>query len=149
MGYIHITQKEMDDFMSENLFKCINPNQTSQELIYIITWHDECYMLKVYSSIVPGHGARKLGKDAIRVVLFAKTNVGYKPIIKFPKVYRTTNWKSNLLIRIEEGMYRGCENITDYLCPRCKSPLFIRNGSYTCSGWIVTKCSYNKSIPIR
>lgn len=147
--YVKISREEMDEFMSSNFFTCINPDQRSQELVYFITWGDDNYALKVYSSILTISGGREIGADAIRVVMFINTNAGLKAMWKAPRVYRTQNWRKNLQQRINEGLLRGCEG-RDYKCPRCGSPKILRDGKnglfWSCSMWPITKCPFTENF---
>lgn len=143
--YIHITEKEFDDFMSENLFLHINPDQAGEK-VYAFMWHDAAYALKVYSSIVPGGGGRGVGSDAIRTVLMVKSPDGsMRPTWKGKRVHRVANWKNNLQQRIDEGLERGCADVDNWKCPQCDSPFVLRDGKhgnfYSCSAWPITGCN--------
>jgi len=145
--YVHITRKEFESFMDENLFVCLNDDQTRQELVYAYMWHDGAYALKVYSSITLGGGARDVGADAIRVVLFVNTPAGMRPMWKAARVYRTQGWRENLQQRIDEGLLRGCDG-RDYECPECGAPMILREGKrgpfWGCTMFPVTQCTYTE-----
>jgi hypothetical protein len=136
--YTHITHEEFEEIMDEYDFFCINGDQATQEFVYSQLWHGDEYMLKVFSSIVESQGARDVGKDAIRVVLFIKRNNIYVPTWKGSRVYRVENWRENLGSRIREGFARGCKDI-DWECPNCGGHLILRDGYhglfYGCSNY--------------
>ena len=145
--YVHITREEFDEVMRDNFFVCINDYQSSQELVYTYMWHDGAYSLKIYSSITLGGGARSCGADAIRVVLFVKTQTSMRPMWKGARVYRTKNWRDSLQNRIDEALLRGCDG-RDYECQECGMPLILRDGKHgsfwACSSWSVTRCPYTE-----
>lgn len=147
--YTHITQKEFDAFMATNFFECLNPDQRAQELVYLFTWNDDNYLLKVYSSIVLGMGSREVGADAIRVVLFINTPQGIRAMWRAPRVYRTENWRAHLQQRINEGMLRGREG-KNYKCESCGAPMILREGKrglfWGCSMFPISGCRYTEEF---
>lgn len=145
--YVNITLDEMIDFMNENYFEIANPEATEEELTFIFSWHDDNYFIMIYSSI-PGNGvvSRKKGQDAIRLVLFAVTELGIKPIWKSKKTYRTLHWRGNLQRKIDEAYERGLDGKVNWRCPQCGNPLVLRDTKrgtqfYGCSMFSKTKCS--------
>jgi hypothetical protein len=126
--YTHINPEEMHEFMNNNGFICINEDQASQEFIYNLEWHDGEYLLKVFSSVTDGGGARDVGQDAIRVVLFVRHNGKYYPRWKGSRVHRVGGWRDNLQSRINEGLARGCDG-EDWECENCGGHMILRDGS--------------------
>ena len=145
--YTHITEEEFHKFMQDNKFVC-TVDEPERERIYEFSWHDDTYTIKVYSSIIPGTGSRKRGADAIRVVMFMRTDKGIRPVWKAARVYRTKNWRISLLNKIHEALFRG-RGGQDYKCKFCKSPMVYRvskHGEFWgCSSWPTTKCSYTET----
>jgi len=149
--YVRIEQSEFDEWMQAHDFFCLNEDQVRQELVYVKTWHDETYMIKVFSSIVPGSGTgRAVGKDAIRVVLFVLVAGEYHPFWKAKRVHRVQGWKSNLIHRISDAEIMGLYGQTQYNCPVCESPLVGRDGRrgpfIGCTNWSVTRCGYTRDM---
>lgn len=146
--FVSISQHEFNEFMLDNDFVCINDEQTRQELVYTFMWHEGTYLIKVYSTIVPGDGkGRDVGKDAIRTILFMLVSGEYRPVWKATRVHRTKNWQDNLQKRINEGMNRGCYK-RNYKCPICGGTLVGRNGKYGfffgCSSYSTTGCDHTE-----
>ena len=90
-----------------------------------------------------GYGAgagRKVGKDAIRVVLLMRTQGPLRPIFKTKRVHRVENWRENLRTRMNEAF----EQIHEKPCPYCQAILVRRNGKhgtfYSCINWSTTSC---------
>jgi hypothetical protein len=148
--YIKITPKEFEEFMKVFSLNCFTPppGVLGREKVYTLYWGQNNYMLKVYSSIVPGIGSRKKGADAIRVVLFAEVpSKGMFPVWKAKRVNRTMNWRKNLSQRIEEAFFRGCKDC-NWECEMCGSPMLIRDGwkgqFYGCTNY--PRCRFTFSV---
>ena len=97
--FVRITEKEFDDYLKPE--KGWKKNICGYEYVYdFIVPSIPSVMIKVMSSINTGTGeGRNRGSDCIRVFAVRVDNQG-KVIggyIRKKKVYRTTNWKQNLL----------------------------------------------------
>jgi ssDNA-binding Zn-finger/Zn-ribbon topoisomerase 1 len=147
--YCEITQAEFDEFMEPFGFMCMNADRPNQERVYFYTWNDNNYALKVYSSITTKEGvSRRVGADAIRVVVFMKVQGIFKPTGPAISIFRVANWRNNLKKKLNDCFTKGCMNI-DYECPLCGAPKIMRKGNrglfYSCSNWPVTKCPFTES----
>ena len=98
MTYTEIMQREFEEVLTKNGYKWkIVADLRAKETIYLI--ESDGVSIKIYSSIVDGV-SRGVGTDAIRTV-------GWDLVSNLPvmsseaRVYRTENWKSNLVQRIE------------------------------------------------
>lgn len=150
--YVHISEEEMDDWMNAQMFRRVEVEGT-KEIVYE---HDmdpnyapDC-RIRVYSSIVPGEGGRKVGGDAIRVVLVDPT--GYVWAKGFTRVHRTQNWRLNMLRRYETIFeepwnYKWAPPIT---CSECGLEMRCRHGKkgsfYGCSGYRTDGCRNTEAI---
>jgi hypothetical protein len=132
--YYQISQDEFEDAIGLRkgelvsglaFLPCNSNGGRFEELVYdaII---DEQNSIRIYSSIIPGKGARDAGQDAIRVVRMFWTATGkIKPIGKEKRVNRIQNWRANLLARIAAVV-----STNEIRCPRCGEPMKERRGPH-------------------
>jgi replicative superfamily II helicase len=99
MPYTEIIQSEFEDLLNLQGYKWkILDDNMAKEVIYLVETGG--IGVKIFSSIVSGM-SRGVGTDAIRVL-------GLDPVSGLPvissesRVYRTDNWRSNLVQRIED-----------------------------------------------
>ena len=126
--YYPISLKEMEEFLEPKGFKRIDLGPAIREVVLakgmsiLDVWGNRIPLsLRIYTSIsIDYNGARDVGKDAIRVCLFAKVRDKTVMIIGDKRVNRVENWKNNLQDRLnkwEEGLTR---------CPNCNWPMAKR-----------------------
>lgn len=100
--YYQISREEMEEFMREHGFELVRVDGTF-ELVYSKDVNvSGCtdLQIRVYSSVtLAGCGAREVGEDAIRVILWSKEYS--KGVGKNARVYRVKGWAENLEKRIE------------------------------------------------
>lgn len=101
--YYEIPKDEMEGFMTTSRFSPVQVPGTA-ELVYERPVND-CLSVRVYSSITEQlGGARDVGEDAIRVVVWA---IESKVIVASEKrVHRVRGWRSNLGDRIARAILR-------------------------------------------
>lgn len=99
MPYVDIIQKDFEDVLDKHGYKWkLVPDHMAKENIYLI--ESDGVHVKIFSSIVDGV-SRGVGTDAIRTIC-------WDPVSNFPvvsseaRVYRTDNWRSNFIQRIED-----------------------------------------------
>lgn len=101
----------------------------------------------IFSSVdLRDDAARNVGTDAIRTYIYLRTDAenntrDWFKYITLSRVYRTKNWKDNLLERTKEALVI----INKKLCPICNNPMVIRRGKfgnfYACIMWSRTHCN--------
>ena len=143
MAFYSISQKEMEAFLFPQGFKPLKlPNVV--ELVYgkiITTQLGVKLSLRIYTAINPNGKSREIGSDAIRIQLYWMYNDQPRMVGKCQKCLRVTNWKENMTAAIDR------QGDADHyqVCPRCKSPMVIReaNGGefWGCSTYRETKCN--------
>lgn len=146
--YVQINEQEFRDFLEPKGFT-VNESVPGNELVFEAEHDQGDAIIRIYSSVQRrGYGAgagRKVGKDAIRVVLLARmpgnsSLTTLKPIFKGKRVHRVENWRENLRTRMNEAF----EHIHENPCPECGAILVRREGKYgsfySCVMWPVTKC---------
>ena len=127
--YIHISEEEFDKFArSKSFLRTEDPNLYAQEIIYERRARHGMARMLIYSTISTfGGGGRKVGKDAIRLVLQVKRNeewggVGWKA----KRVHRTKNWRANLTSR----MHDAADMVHNDTCPLCGHAMIRRTGKH-------------------
>ncbi|TFG30906.1 hypothetical protein EU528_07550 [Candidatus Thorarchaeota archaeon] len=135
--YVTISREEFEEVM--NLYKAKTSIRSVEgEIIYRIPLKND-FSIWIYSTVNPMSGmSRKLGEDAIRMVLMYKNT---HAVMKETKTLRTSNWKKNLEAKIRDLT----EKTTEYRCP-WGHPLVKRTGKggkgsfYGCANF--PDCSY-------
>ena len=98
--YYQISREEMEEFMVDHGFELVRVDGTL-ELVYgkAISGHKDL-QIRIYSSVtLAGCGARDVGEDAIRVILWSQEY--QKGVGRSARVYRVKGWAENLEKRIE------------------------------------------------
>jgi len=148
--YVHISKEEFDEFAHSKRFIEVStdtPDIKAQEVVYQrIAKHGQARML-IYSTIsIFGGGGRKVGKDAIRLVLQVKRDgewggSGWKAT----RVHRTKNWRDNLTNRMHDAAAM-CSND---VCPRCSAAMIRRTSEhgdfFSCVMWSTSGCEGKRS----
>lgn len=140
--YVHISHEEFTEFATSKQFKQIEDKRSHEYVYERIAKHGHARML-IYSTIsIFGGGGRKIGKDAIRLVLQVKREGQWtKSGFKFKRVHRTKNWRNNLTNRMKDA----ADNIHKETCPECGHALLKRESEfgifYACCMWNVTGCN--------
>lgn len=108
MKYTEISRLEIDNLLTKKGFSEISLNGVS-ELVYSKRfdkiYKDEVYQIsiRIYTTIEYGISRRK-GSDAIRVVIFWRSDSGQiKKIKTFNRINRIENWSNNLSKKIIEA----------------------------------------------
>jgi hypothetical protein len=123
------------------------PGEINEYCYFLALEGEVC--LKVYSSIQKiENTSRTAGDDAIRIVAANTTDA--KPIRpKFPKVYRTGNWRKNLKLRASQAVESLGANI---ICPKCKKRLLLKRNSKNNSQFLgcsnYPKCDYGRKFSL-
>lgn len=99
--FVQVPTEVMRAFLEAKGFKYVT-NRSSREVVYERAHHkDPRYKVLVYTSIAEGNVvARKLGKDAIRIVALFESSDGQAEGRKLPRVFRT-----GTVERVLERMY--------------------------------------------
>jgi len=116
-NYVQPTQAEMETTLKvPEHFKRV-PTAHGGEIIYDWPVH-RGVAVRVCSSIVPGHGGRAVGKDAIRVLVVhpEADHVFWQAT----RVHRTTNWAKNMMARVKEA-WNFIKDMNK--CELCGTPL--------------------------
>ncbi len=139
--YVHITEEEFDRFAHSKRFTRIDEPKANEIVYARVAKHGFARML-IYSTIsTMGGGGRKVGSDAIRLVLQVLRDdewggIGYKS----KRVHRTKNWRNNLTDR----MQTAADMIHKAPCPECGHAMIKRTGKhgdfYSCVMWPKTRC---------
>lgn len=147
--YTNITLEEMQDFLRQQGFKLLPAKKLANTLEKVFAKRIDQkgfqLTLRIYTGITSSGNSRDVGKDAIRVNLFYRTNDGKKiaKLLGAKRVHRVKNWRMNLQKRIDAIL-----NMSIDICPKCKSPLVVRkskNGDFTgCTNY--PECSYTQTI---
>lgn len=120
-------------------------DEINEHCYFVALGGDVC--LKVYSSVLKKNKfSRPPGTDAIRIVVANTTDA--KPIRgRFPKVYRTGNWRRNLKIRVSQTIESLGVNMA---CLECKSRLFLKRNSTDNTQFLgcsmFPKCDYKRNF---
>lgn len=134
--YVSIDASEMEAVMRDMGFDAL-PQRPGAEIVYARTIGNRPVELRIFSSVVPGHGvSRDAGEDAIRVVLHStKTD---RPIpVSFSRVYRTKNALTTLRERAREAWGYA----KDHTCDRCHGVMVEKTNRTTgkrfwsCADW--------------
>lgn len=121
--YVEISIDEMDEFLSAEGFNRLEQEEIGhpcKEAVYEQEYNDAGCRIRIYSSVnIHGGTGRKVGSDAIRVVLVDPE--GYVWHKGFTRVHRVKNWRANLMKRYEDVLdfpwnYRWQEPKP---CPNC------------------------------
>jgi len=148
--YVDISLEQMDDFLVDaQHFTRIEPEDVGHpcyEAVYEREYDDSGCRIRIYSSVdLRDEGGRKVGSDAIRVVIVDPE--GYPWNKSFKRVHRVKGWRLNLLHRYEPII----DFPWNYLweeprqCPSCNTGLLRtrwgKKGPFMgCSG-------YNPKVP--
>ena len=155
--YCPISQEEMHEFLTGLGFKQVPPEKLpgTYEIVYgkRVDQDNVQMTLRINTSIVPSGEARDCGDDAIRVILFMRTDEG--KVVKLSGSKRVNRiassasnpegWRGNLRERIESWT----ELLPEHSCPKCGMPMVPRkgkNGSFLgCTGY--PACKHSQDIP--
>jgi len=102
LTYYQISNEEMSGFLAPKGFYKIQIPGTYEDVYAYDVKSKPGLQIRVYSSISSRGEARKVGADAIRVILFAANYS--KPVGSEARVYRTTGWEKNLGTRLRQTM---------------------------------------------
>jgi len=80
--------------------------------------------LRIYTGINPSGSSRGVGKDAIRVMLFMRSDGEIVKLGGSKRVNRVQNWKRNLQARINSWL----DFMPKHKCSQCGSPMLPRKG---------------------
>lgn len=152
--FVNVTAEDMAAFLEPQGFSRIQPPKCV-ELVWrkIVTTPDGHEIsLRVFSGINPDGQSRSSGKDAIRVMLFIRTD-DYKDVIPVggsKMVKRMANWRKYLGERInkwEESIGPKCE-CGRFMSLREPGPKQTWKPFYGCTGWKKdgTGCSKTKQV---
>ena len=147
--YVNVTQAEMEDHLFPQGFKPVRLEGTL-ELVYAKRVDQDGIQLslRVFTGINPTGESRDVGKDAMRVNLFMRTEDGR--IIKLggsKRVHRVVNWRKNLQQRID----RWVEYMPTERCEVCGLPMLPRErkrgkGKFLgCAGY--PDCTNTRNLP--
>lgn len=141
----NISRDEMETFLAPKGFTQIFLTGVI-ELVYAKIVYNKNYKcsLRVFTGINPSGESREVGKDAIRVEAYYRTNPTDEPVRigGSKRVNRTTNWRKSLNERINSW-----ETMLGPVCDKCKAPMVERENSKTkekfwgCSQFRKTKCN--------
>jgi hypothetical protein len=131
-----ISRNEIDEFLTSLGFRPL-PLKGVVELVYakIVRVGDHRLSLRVYTAVDPGGESREKGKDAIRVQLLAKVQIGNSeeivPVGRTQKCLRVVSWRQNLGKAIQ-----GHDDPYNFrLCPACGNPMVLRENRETGEGF--------------
>ena len=122
--YYPISQTEMEQFMSVRRFVPVQIPGT-HEIVYSKPVFGKDLEIRIYSSIDGRGGARTVGDDAIRLIIFStKDNRG---VGSDARVYRVVGWKQNLEKRIRDITEQASYTLVKCVCG---SYMIERQGKY-------------------
>lgn len=146
--YVNVLKEEVEEHLFPQGFKSLNL-QGTLELVYgkRVDQDGIALSLRVYTGINPSGESRSVGKDAMRVNLFLRTEDGQ--IVKIggsKRVHRVVNWRKNLQERID----RWLEYMPKDKCELCGLPMIVRESKKNKSKFLgcvgYPKCKNTRSI---
>jgi len=142
--YVHISEEEFDEFArSKSFLRTNDPMLHANEIIYERHARHGMARMLIYSTIsTMGGGGRKVGSDAIRLVLQVLRDTEWGGVgWKAKRVHRTKNWRANLTSR----MHDAAEMVHTETCPLCGHAMIKRTGKhdefFSCIMWSKTGCN--------
>lgn len=94
--------------------------------------HSVTYTINLYSSIYDGGTARPSGEDSIKATIFC----GGRYSAEFKRVYRTQNWRENLVELLESVRWVGERVPTCQTCGKQLAPTMGKSGKNIGKWWV-------------
>jgi len=148
--YVHISEEEMLKALKVGEPKAFRQVYLldTKEMVFDMpilykTGAETGMVVRVYSSVTKYSGARDVGKDAIRVVLYS-TKFD-RPLRKAKRVNRTTNWEKNMISRVKELHAKAVKGMKT--CQHCKEICWVATShSENHDGALYYACSNKECV---